>query len=625
MAVGSRVMICRAARALVISAALLFVAATLPLPAASQQTPGSLAVLVDQVLGLFPKVDGEILEVQGQNVTLSLGRRDGVLPGLELSLYREGRELYHPKTKELLGRTEEALGRMVIKQVSEAYSTGVITQPGDIRPGDKARVSAGKIKLTLLPLVEGVKDGLVEAAVHELIEGLTRTGRFQVGMGDGVGVALLEQGLSREEILEGKGLAAMTGRFKLENVLVVRFKPVQKKPFMDVRLFSFPGATQQLSTAMFVPPSIKAPVKGDFSSSGQAQQNQTAVPRRSLLMRLLSGDLDSGAYSTGEGSMPLKEVAKFPFVVTSLDVAVAPIDKIARMAITDGERVFLYRIVERVLEAEWTYKPEVRGRVFSVQLADVDGDGVLDVVVNRYHPNPGILMTGFILTTRNGRATKLVDDVDQILLAVDANGDGVKKTLWAQPFVQAGFFKKGDVERVVLRDGKLVSDGRVRVPNSFRATGATFSNIAGKGVRALSFVDENNRIRISLETEDAWRSSTPVGGGVPKLEVVTGIEKGGRSFLYQPEPMPLAVDLDGDGVDEVVVVQNQVPGRLGVIFRGPAGYRFQSVNSGFEGAVTGLGAIANEGSIPTLVVSIVRYYGMLTSSGETQIIMTTGE
>jgi hypothetical protein len=525
----------------------------------------------------------------------------------------------------LLGRTEEALGRMVIKQVSEAYSTGVITQAGDIKPGDKARVSAGKIKLTLLPLVEGVKDSLVEAAVHDLIEGLTRSGRFQVGMGDGVGVALLEQGLSRDEILEGKGLATMTGRFKLENVLVVRFKQVQKKPFMDVRLFSFPGATQQLSTALFVPPSIKAPVKGDFSGSGQARQNQTAVPQRSFLMRLLQGDLDSGAYSTGESSIPLKEVAKFPFVVTSLDVAVAPIDKIARLVITDGERVYLYRIVERVLEAEWTYKPDTRGRIFSVQLADVDGDGVLDVVANRYHPNPGILLNGFIMTTRNGRATVLAENIDQILLAVDATGDGIKKTLWSQPFVPEGFFKKGAVERVLLRDGKLVIDARVRVPSSFRATGATFSNIAGKGTRALSFVDENSRLRISLDTDDAWRSSTPVGGGVAKLEVLTFMERGGRTHLYQPEPMPLAVDLDGDGVEEVVVVQNQVAGRLGVIFKGPAGYRFQSVNSGFEGAVTGLGAITSEGSLPTLLISVVRYYGLLSNAGETQIIMTTAE
>ena len=54
--------------------------------------------------------------------------------------------------------------------------------------------------------------------------------------------------------------------------------------------------------------------------------------------------------------------------------------------------------------------------------------------------------------------------------------------------------------------------------------------------------------------------------------------------------MPLSVDLDGDGVDEIVVPQNQIPGRLAVIFRGPGGYRFQTVNSGFEGTITALGS-----------------------------------
>jgi hypothetical protein len=591
------------------------------------QAPGSLGVVVDQVLGLFPKVSGEIIEAQGDNVTLSLGKRDGVVAGLELSLYREGRELYHPKTKVLLGHAEQSVGRMVVREVFEAYSTGTVSPGTEVQAGDRARVSAGKIRLTIVPLIEGVKDGLVEAAVHDLIEGFTRTERFQVGMGDGVAVELTGQGLKREEILEGKGLAGVATRFRLDNALVVYFKRVQNKPFMDVRLFSFPAGAQQLTTSMFLPPSLKAPVKGDFSGSGQARPNQTAVPTRSFLSRLLSGDLDAGTYSTGESAIPLKEVAKFPFVVLGLDVAVAPGDKIARLAITDGERVFLYRIVDRVLEAEWTYKPDARGKIFSVQLADVDGDGVLEVVVNRYHPNPGILLNSFVLATRNGKPAALIEDVDQILFAVDADGsaDGVKKTLWAQPFEQNGFWKKGSVERVVIRNGRLVSEGRVRVPSSFRATGATMSNIAGKGIRALAFVDENSRMRVALDTEDAWRSATPVGGGLPKLEVMTNIEKGGRSFLYLPEAMPLAVDLDGDGIEEVVVVQNQVPGRLGVIFKGPAGYRFQSVNSGFEGTVTGIGAIPAEGSTPTLVVSVVRYYGMLSSSGETQIIMTTPE
>ena len=62
------------------------------------------------------------------------------------------------------------------------------------------------------------------------------------------------------------------------------------------------------------------------------------------------------------------------------------------MVITDGQKVYLYRIVERVLEPEWTWTADAAAGVFAVQLADLDGDGVLEVVVNRYHPNPGILL-----------------------------------------------------------------------------------------------------------------------------------------------------------------------------------------------------------------------------------------
>jgi hypothetical protein len=609
-------------RGLLLGLILLILAAV---AATAQTSPSSLGVVVEQVLGLFPKLDGDVVEASGGSVTLSLGRKDGLVAGIELSVYRQGRELRHPRTGALLGRTEQAVGRVLVEQVFEGYATARVTQGADVRAGDRARVSAGKIPLTVVPLVEGVKDGLAQTAVQELVDGLTRTGRFQVAMGDPLAVELLQQGLQRQEILEGKGFAKLAERYKVENALIVHVKAVQKKPFMDVRLFALPGPSTLMTTGLFVPASVRPAAKGDFSAAGQARGNQTARPQQSLLARLLTGELDSGAYSTGEGSIPLKEIAKYPFVVISLDIASAPADRVPRMVITDGQKVYLYKIVERVLEPEWTWTPDASAGVFAVQLADLDGDGVLEVVANRYHPNPGILLKSTILTTRNGKATVLVADVPQILLAMDVSGDGVKKALWSQDFAQAGFFRKGQIDRMVLRNGALVPDGRVRVPSSFRATGAVMSNINGKdALRALAFVDEHSRMRVTLETEELWRSSSPVGGSVVKLPVDTQIELGGRTFIYFAEPNPVAIDLDGDGVEEIVVVQNQVPGRMAVVYKGPAGYRFQSVNSGFEGTITGMGAIPGD-PVPSLIVAVTRFYGLLTTAGETQIIMTIPE
>ena len=72
--------------------------------------------------------------------------------------------------------------------------------------------------------------------------------------------------------------------------------------------------------------------------------------------------------------------------------------------------------------------------------------------------------------------------------------------------------------------------------------------------------------------------------------------------------------------DEILVPQNQTAGMLAVVYKGPAGYRLQSVNSGFEGTITAFGAVP--GDTPVLVAAVVRYTGTLTAEGETQIIIT---
>jgi hypothetical protein len=591
----------------------------------AQTAAPTMGVLVDQVQALFPKVDGEVIEVQNGTVTLALGSRDGLVAGVELALYRQGRELRHPKTGEVLGRAEQQMGRLAVQQVFEAYSTGTASPGSEVQPGDRARISAGKIKLSVVPFVEtGVRDALADAAIHEVMDALNRTGRFQIGLGDAIGVWLTQQGIKRDDVLAGKGVDSIAERFKVDNLLVIAFSRVQSKPYMDVRLFSLPGASARLSTALFVPASIRPVAKGDYSAGGR-RDSQTPNPQRSFLARLLYGELDAGTYSSGEAAIPLKEVAKFPFLVQSMDVAVGSKDKITRMVITDGERVFLYRITpERTLEPEWTYRTDSRARVFAVQLAELAGDGAIHVVVNRYSQIPAILINSLILTTKDQKAVVAVDEVTDILLAVDANGDGVKKTLWSQGFAQTGFFKQGDATRVSLRNGKLVSEGRVRVPSNFRATGAVYSNIAGKGVRALAFIDEFNRLRIAIDTEDTFRSAAPVGTGMAKLGVESQVERGGRTYVYYPEPMPLSVDLDGDGIEEIIVPQNQIPGRLAVVYKGPAGYRFQTVNSGFEGTVMALGAVPGDVT-PALVAAVVRYTNFRNTEGETQIIMTTSE
>ena len=190
---------------------------------------------------MFPKIAGEVIEVRGNTLTLDKGQKDGVLPGLELEVYREGREIKHPKTGELLGRAEEPLGRTRITSVQEAFSQATTTAAG-IKPGDRYRVPSAKVNLVLLPLLGGVREGLVEAAIQELVERLGATGRFRVSMGDPINVYLTQEGIKAEEFLQGKGVQQAAQRFKLENLLAIYFKRVQNKPYMEVRFYTPPAA-----------------------------------------------------------------------------------------------------------------------------------------------------------------------------------------------------------------------------------------------------------------------------------------------------------------------------------------------------------------------------------------------
>jgi hypothetical protein len=580
-----------------------------------------LTALVDDLVGLFPKVQGEVVEVHDGTLTLAVGKKDGARQGLEVELYREGREIRHPKTGALLGKTEESLGQTRITDVQEAFSVAPAPTATEVKPGDRFRVSSAKVNLVLLPLLGGVRESLVEVALEEIVERLGASGRFRVTMGDAINVFLAQEGIKAEEFLQGKGVKQATERFRVENLLALYFKRAQGRPFMDVRFFSQPGPDPMINTAFFVPKTIRpAAPGGRFSAGGPANPPQ-AKPR-SLLARLLGGDLDSGAYSSGESTIPLRLVARFTFPVLALDVAVSPQDKIPRLVVSDGDQVYMYRIVEQKFEPEWTKSVRSLGRVFSIQLADLDGDGVLEVIGNRFAPKVGL--TSFILKMKDGKPTLLMDDVQDFLFAVDLRGDGVKRTLWTQRYSPTAFFTQGQADQVILKGDKLVVEKPVRVPGGFRPMGAAFCNIMGKDTRSLAFIDKYNRLQIATEGEDLWRSSTSVGGGYMEVEQQYGGGRDLRSSFYKIEPTPLAVDLDGDGIEELVVPQNLVrEGLLAVVFKGPAGFRLQSVNTGFEGGITALGAFKTEDDTqPTLIAAVVRFNNILKTSGETQIIMT---
>ena len=55
----------------------------------------------------------------------------------------------------------------------------------------------------------------------------------------------------------------------------------------------------------------------------------------------------------------------------------------------------------------------------------------------------------------------------------------------------------------------------------------------------------------------------------------------------------------------------------GVVFKGPAGFRLQSIDTGFEGTITALGGFkTDDATQPTIIATVVRYKNILKTAAE---------
>jgi hypothetical protein len=99
------------------------------------------------------------------------------------------------------------------------------------------------------------------------------------------------------------------------------------------------------------------------------------------------------------------------------------------------------------------------------------------------------------------------------------------------------------------------------------------------------------------------------------------------------EPIPEAVDVDGDGVDEVLVIRNGVSlggvmpnrtwyttGDVALLRAGPYGYTLSPVSPQFDGMVSGVSVVPSP--TPGILIAISKRQGVLGRQQQTLIFLT---
>ena len=141
-------------------------------------------LIADEFIKTSEPVEGTVVSLEGDRIFLDLGADTGARAGQELTVYRKGDPFYHPLTGKPLGRYEELLGYAQIQRVFPQFSEGRwVAAPDRAAPaaGDGARISRGRIKIAVTPLLDLTQSGADVRRIPYLISSaLERSKRFVV-------------------------------------------------------------------------------------------------------------------------------------------------------------------------------------------------------------------------------------------------------------------------------------------------------------------------------------------------------------------------------------------------------------------------------------------------------------
>ena len=197
--------------------------------------------VAEQLARYFPKVTGEVVKVADGSIYLSLGARDHVLPGLQLTLLRSRQATPATDAAQAVNRLEEAIGYVIVEQVFERYALAQpLTSPGiEARRGDKVRITAGPLVLGVLPVVNTTSQRLPQGRwTAALQSALAAHGRFRVVTANRILLWALEHDTPLENGVSPDLLRQMAQSLRFTYAVVGLVKDIGGEPVLEVALLS---------------------------------------------------------------------------------------------------------------------------------------------------------------------------------------------------------------------------------------------------------------------------------------------------------------------------------------------------------------------------------------------------
>jgi hypothetical protein len=482
----------------------------------------SVDAVATEIASYFPKVQGEVKNVEGDRLTIGLGSKNGLVAGVTLSLWRDGKEILHPVTGAVIGRTEDEVGTVEVVAVSDTSCTAALrVKKKEPKAGDKARITPKKINLAVLPLQPDHPN-----IIQGLADRLTDLGRFMVLGNDKVS-DFLKTRKERDTSL----IKEMSKEFSLDVVAACSTYPSEGgKVLLTTKLF-YAGEARPFETIVAVL---------------DLQEKKEIFNEVKPYFAPMKND------KAGIPELPFE--ARF-MIVSDFELRGSP-----QYAFSDGQRIHIYKHSATGWTEEWAEPApadiEDRQHV-NLDAADINGNGAPELFVTVMQKGK---VFSYVIEYRDGSYQRIAE-VPVFLRVISYPGKGM--LLLGQAYDPKTFFA-GKPNIYIWSSGKYTADREFPLPKGLKLYGFAFI-MAGEANPLIVGFDDTDHVVVYSRESVIWKSGdTYPSIGVSAAKAVTtpsavisqSVADWDSNQKVRIAGRILAMDTNGDGREEVIVLKN---------------------------------------------------------------------
>ncbi len=494
-----------------------------PVTALAQQgeSDASLDRLVGQIESMFPPVEGYVIAVDGDILTLDLKQGQAIQSGDRLNIIRYGEDIIHPVTKKKVGRKETDLGSVQITEVRKDFSLGKLTDRVEaVQASDGVRSPFQKLAFIIAPpQIETKKRVDPDRLRLNLEDRLSRHPRFDVPSFD-LGVWMLKTGLNQKTMLKSENLEQLAGNVLADYILVPKVRSVKNKMILSYQLFSTLDGTLQKQAEIL---SDQLPIT-------------PKVARRAPRSREREEDVQGSFAPRQESLFDYVGKQDFPFVIVDFDIGDINGNGKKEFIFIDRTRIIIYQYEDNKFKRIAQVKtPKGRNYFLGVDVGDINGNGRDEIFVTNQN---GSELDSFVVEFLPGSKApkhiwKNVDLYFRVIHPYDS-----KPTLLAQ---SSGFQDpfNGPIKTMKYQGNRYADGKELKMPSiygtEFIIYGMTQTDLNGSGLADTILLDKEYHLRVYSAKGRMVVKSSDYYGHDPRM-IDVGVQEDIAGIVTQGEP-----------------------------------------------------------------------------------------